>query len=198
MQQIFKSDFEHEDMVQQKSLLLFEPVCNYMQQPEADHNNNNNLMNTSSKRFHKSRSVDDALLDRIDDEALDNNNNSNLFYGSLKNLKELEEIKKRNTDTYRGKLQLLNTRFFFKFKRNYSQKKRERLIRKSGESNVIRMRIQSRGRKYCLDIFNTLINLRLIILMSIFILAFLASWLVFALFWYHINFFFKVRQNIFK
>ena len=71
--------------------------------------------------------------------------------------------------------------------RQIHNKSRFRLIHKNGESNVNRINIPSRSRKYIADLFTTLIDMKWSFVLIIFILSYLFSWLLFALFWYLIQ-----------
>jgi hypothetical protein len=71
--------------------------------------------------------------------------------------------------------------------RNHKSKSRCRLINKNGESNLNRINIPSRSRKYIADLFTTLIDMKWTFVLLIFILSYLISWLLFAFCWHIIQ-----------
>ena len=73
--------------------------------------------------------------------------------------------------------------------RNHKSKSRSRLINKNGESNLNRVNIPSRSRKYIADLFTTLIDMKWGFVLLIFILSYLISWLLFAFCWHLIQVF---------
>lgn len=72
--------------------------------------------------------------------------------------------------------------------RHYSKKLRRRLIYKNGEVNITQTNIRKRRRRYLADIFTTLVDIKWRYNLMIFALAFICSWLIFALIWWLICF----------
>lgn len=116
-------------------------------------------------------------------------------YVSTVSLSQLDNIKREtinNLKNYRTKFQTLNLKFkthiIDKYnslsKRSKRIKKCERLIRKNGESNINRINIESRSRKYMADIFNTLIDMKWRYIFLVFIFGFIITWLIFGVLWF--------------
>jgi len=64
----------------------------------------------------------------------------------------------------------------------------ERLVFKNGECNVTRANIKKRRQRYMADIFTTLVDIKWRWNLLNFVLAFMLSWLIFALTWWLICF----------
>jgi len=64
----------------------------------------------------------------------------------------------------------------------------ERLVFKNGECNVTRANIKKRRQRYMADIFTTLVDIKWRWNLLNFVLAFMLSWLIFALAWWLICF----------
>lgn len=68
--------------------------------------------------------------------------------------------------------------------RLYAQRQTRRLVFKDGEVNIALGHIRERHRRYIGDIFTTMLDIRWRYVIIAFTLAFVVSWLVFALFWW--------------
>lgn len=72
--------------------------------------------------------------------------------------------------------------------RHYSKRMRRRLVYKNGEVNITQANIRKRRRRYLADIFTTLVDIQWRYNLLVFTLAFICSWLIFALVWWLICF----------
>ncbi|XP_052763035.1 G protein-activated inward rectifier potassium channel 3-like [Mya arenaria] len=72
--------------------------------------------------------------------------------------------------------------------RHYSKRMRRRLVYKNGEVNITQANIRKRRRRYLADIFTTLVDIQWRYNLLVFTLAFIFSWLIFALIWWLICF----------
>ena len=72
--------------------------------------------------------------------------------------------------------------------RHYSKRMRRRLVYKNGEVNITQANIRKRRRRYLADIFTTLVDIQWRYNLLVFALAFIFSWLIFALVWWLISF----------
>ncbi|XP_018565441.1 G protein-activated inward rectifier potassium channel 3 isoform X2 [Anoplophora glabripennis] len=70
------------------------------------------------------------------------------------------------------------------FRLNAARRMRRRAIFKNGDCNILQSRISKRRLRYLQDIFTTLVDSQWRWTLTIFALAFLGSWLIFALFWW--------------
>lgn len=100
-------------------------------------------------------------------------------------MSDLDEIKNKNSSrkNYKKKLTAINQTLQkianpFQRKQNYSV----RVINKNGQANTNLINI--RRRKYIVDLFNTIIDSNWKVILLIFIISFLVSWLAFALIWH--------------
>ena len=72
--------------------------------------------------------------------------------------------------------------------RHYSKRMRRRLVYKNGEVNITQTNIRKRRRRYLADIFTTLVDIKWRYNLLLFALAFILSWLIFAVIWWLISF----------
>lgn len=72
--------------------------------------------------------------------------------------------------------------------RHYSKRMRRRLVYKNGEVNITQTNIRKRRRRYLADIFTTLVDIKWRYNLLLFALAFILSWLMFAVIWWLISF----------
>ena len=72
--------------------------------------------------------------------------------------------------------------------RNFSKRMRRRLVYKNGEVNITQTNIRKRRRQYMADIFTTLVDIKWRYNLMLFAIAFIASWVIFALFWWLVCF----------
>ena len=72
--------------------------------------------------------------------------------------------------------------------RHYSKRMRRRLVYKNGEVNITQTNIRKRRRRFLADIFTTLVDIKWRYNLLLFALAFILSWLIFAVIWYLICF----------
>ncbi|KAH3872172.1 G protein-activated inward rectifier potassium channel 3-like [Dreissena polymorpha] len=72
--------------------------------------------------------------------------------------------------------------------RHYSKRMRRRLVYKNGEVNITQTNIRKRRRRYLADIFTTLVDIQWRYNLLVFTLAFISSWMFFALGWWLICF----------
>ncbi|XP_064594701.1 G protein-activated inward rectifier potassium channel 3-like [Liolophura sinensis] len=72
--------------------------------------------------------------------------------------------------------------------RQHSKRMRRRLVYKNGEVNITQSNIRKRRRRYLADIFTTLVDIKWRYNLMLFALAFILSWLIFALIWWLICF----------
>jgi len=72
--------------------------------------------------------------------------------------------------------------------RHYSKRMRRRLVYKNGEVNITQANIRKRRRRYLADIFTTLVDIQWRYNLLVFTLAFIFSWMIFALIWWLICF----------
>ena len=62
-----------------------------------------------------------------------------------------------------------------------------RLVKKNGDANTKLINIKGLRRRFITDTFNSIIDLRWISLLFVFIMSFLVSWTFFALLWFCIS-----------
>ncbi|XP_061191857.1 G protein-activated inward rectifier potassium channel 3-like [Saccostrea echinata] len=72
--------------------------------------------------------------------------------------------------------------------RHYSKRMRRRLVYKNGEVNITQTNIRKRRRRFLADIFTTLVDIKWRYNLLLFALAFILSWLIFAVIWWLICF----------
>ena len=72
--------------------------------------------------------------------------------------------------------------------RHYSKRMRRRLVYKNGEVNITQTNIRKRRRRYLADIFTTLVDIKWRYNLMLFAMAFIVSWLIFALIWWLVCF----------
>ncbi|XP_074647428.1 G protein-activated inward rectifier potassium channel 3-like isoform X2 [Tubulanus polymorphus] len=72
--------------------------------------------------------------------------------------------------------------------RQHSKRMRRRLVYKNGECNISHTNIKKRRRRYLADIFTTLVDIKWRWNLLLFMMAFIASWLAFAMIWWLICF----------
>ncbi|KAJ8319294.1 hypothetical protein KUTeg_004385 [Tegillarca granosa] len=72
--------------------------------------------------------------------------------------------------------------------RHYSKRMRRRLVYKNGEVNITQTNIRKRRRRFLADIFTTLVDIKWRYNLLLFAMAFVLSWLIFAVIWYLICF----------
>ncbi|PVD38195.1 hypothetical protein C0Q70_00806 [Pomacea canaliculata] len=72
--------------------------------------------------------------------------------------------------------------------RHYSKRMRRRLVYKNGEVNITQTNIRKRRRRYLADIFTTLVDIKWRYNLMLFALAFIVSWVIFALIWWLVCF----------
>lgn len=70
------------------------------------------------------------------------------------------------------------------FRLNVARRLRRRAIFKNGDCNILQSRISKRRLRYLQDIFTTLVDSQWRWTLTIFAVAFLGSWLIFALIWW--------------
>ena len=63
-----------------------------------------------------------------------------------------------------------------------------RLVCKNGDCNISRVNIDKRGRRFLIDIFTTIVDIKWRWILLIFTMAFTLSWIIFALVWWLIAF----------
>ncbi len=68
--------------------------------------------------------------------------------------------------------------------RDFAKRQRQRLVTKDGELNVTSTKVKQRKRKYLVDIFTTLLEMKWRYNLLIFALGFLVSWVLFAFIWW--------------
>ncbi|KAJ8977748.1 hypothetical protein NQ317_001112 [Molorchus minor] len=91
----------------------------------------------------------------------------------------LISLKKISLHTY-----LVNEKPRRSFRPNAVKKLRKRAVFKNGDCNIIQSRISKRRLRYLQDIFTTLVDSQWRWTLTIFAVAFLGSWLLFALVWW--------------
>ena len=72
--------------------------------------------------------------------------------------------------------------------RHFSKRLRRRLVYKNGEVNITQTNIRKRRRRYLADIFTTLVDIKWRYNLMLFAMAFIVSWLIFALIWWLVCF----------
>ncbi|XP_067672691.1 G protein-activated inward rectifier potassium channel 3-like [Haliotis asinina] len=72
--------------------------------------------------------------------------------------------------------------------RHHSKRMRRRLVYKNGEVNITQTNIRKRRRRYLADIFTTLVDIKWRYNLMLFAMAFILSWLIFALIWWLVCF----------
>lgn len=72
--------------------------------------------------------------------------------------------------------------------RHYSKRMRRRLVYKNGEVNITQTNIRKRRRRFLADIFTTLVDIKWRYNLLLFAMAFVISWLIFAVIWWLICF----------
>ncbi|XP_076445681.1 G protein-activated inward rectifier potassium channel 3-like isoform X1 [Babylonia areolata] len=72
--------------------------------------------------------------------------------------------------------------------RHFSKRMRRRLVYKNGEVNITQTNIRKRRRRYLADIFTTLVDIKWRYNLMLFAMAFIVSWLIFALIWWLVCF----------
>lgn len=72
--------------------------------------------------------------------------------------------------------------------RHFSKRMRRRLVYKNGEVNITQTNIRKRRRRFLADIFTTLVDIKWRYNLLLFAMAFILSWLIFAVIWWLICF----------
>jgi potassium inwardly-rectifying channel subfamily J len=72
--------------------------------------------------------------------------------------------------------------------RHYSKRMRRRLVYKNGEVNITQTNIRKRRRRYLADIFTTLVDIKWRYNLMLFAMAFIVSWVIFAVIWWLVCF----------
>ena len=68
--------------------------------------------------------------------------------------------------------------------RVYAKRHRRRLVAKNGEVNIVKSRLSQKKRKFVLDLFTTILEIRWRFLLLLFAAGFLVTWFIFALLWW--------------
>ena len=71
--------------------------------------------------------------------------------------------------------------------RLFAKRKKKRLVYQNGECNISYVNVEKRSARYLLDIFTTLLELRWSYNILVYLIAFVSSWLLFALMWWAIH-----------
>ena len=74
------------------------------------------------------------------------------------------------------------------FERRRGQKQHRRLVHKGGQYNLSYAQIKERRQRYLADIFTTMLDMKWRWNLLMFVMAFITSWLFFALVWWLISF----------
>ncbi len=80
--------------------------------------------------------------------------------------------------------------------RDFAKRQRQRLVDKDGELNVTSTKVRQRNRKYLVDIFTTLLEMKWRYNLLIFALGFLVSWVGFAFIWWLMMYFHEDHIHI--
>lgn len=68
--------------------------------------------------------------------------------------------------------------------RMFAKRQRRRLVCKNGEVNIVKSGVSHRKRKFAMDLFTTILEIKWRFLLLLFAAGFIITWLLFALFWW--------------
>lgn len=175
------------------------PLVNYMSKLEiqTDKENGSFINQTCFIESNREKSVELKTPELVpnyivhgDLESSKYHVNKSFLNQSSYSLNELDKIKKSNQSCEKSKSntltlnQILREKFskaVFEFNRS-KLPFFERLIRKNGDTNILRKNIHHL--KYMSDLFNTIVDMKWRYILTIFFCCFLTSWTFFAILWF--------------
>lgn len=136
--------------------------------------------------------LDSNCISQRDLESNKSHVDKNFLNQSSYSLNELDKIKKSYQSYEKSKLNILTLNQILrdKFSKAVFEFNRsklpffERLIRKNGDTNILRKNIPSHHLKYMSDLFNTIVDMKWRYILTIFFCCFLTSWTFFAILWF--------------
>ena len=104
-----------------------------------------------------------------------------------------DSVRRQSQDSFteyaaRASVRPISQTFNRRADRHYSKRMRRRLVYKNGEVNITQTNIRKRRRRYLADIFTTLVDIKWRYNLMLFAMAFIVSWLIFALIWWLVCF----------